>query len=209
MIKLLVGLGNPGPKYDDTRHNAGFWWLDAAARQLGAPLAPDKAFFGNTGRVTLQGQHRYLLAPQTYMNLSGKAVGALARFYKIAPQEILVVHDELDLPPGQVKLKLGGSSAGHNGLKDIEAQLGSQQTWRLKVGIGHPGTREQVIGWVLEKPSLDHRIAIAQSIDKTIAQLPELLAGNMEKAMLVLHTKGEPKPKTKPKPPGADTPPGP
>jgi PTH1 family peptidyl-tRNA hydrolase len=195
MIKLLVGLGNPGSKYEDTRHNAGFWWAQAAARQMGITLAQDKAFHGLMGRMTLDGQHRYLLEPQTFMNLSGKSVGALARFFKIAPEEILVVHDELDLPPGQAKLKLGGSHAGHNGLKDIHAQLGSSNYWRLKLGIGHPGTREQVIAWVLEKPSLDHRIGIEQAIDKTLKVLPDILQGDMEKAMMNLHTKAEPKPK--------------
>lgn len=196
MIKLLVGLGNPGPKYDDTRHNAGFWWADAAARQLGVSLVQDKAFHGLMGRTSIEGHHRYVLEPQTYMNLSGKSVAALARFFKIAPEEILVVHDELDIPPGQVKLKLGGSHAGHNGLKDIHAQLGSANYWRLKLGIGHPGTREQVIGWVLEKPSLDHRIGIEQAIDKTLKVLPDILRGDMEKAMMSIHTKAEPKPKT-------------
>jgi peptidyl-tRNA hydrolase, PTH1 family len=195
MIKLIVGLGNPGPKYDDTRHNAGFWWVDAAARQLGTALVMDKAFHGLVARTTVAGQHRYLLEPQTFMNVSGKSVAALARFFKLAPEEILVVHDELDLAPGQLKLKLGGSHAGHNGLKDIHAQLGSANYWRLKIGIGHPGTREQVIAWVLEKPILDHRIAIEQTIDKSIKLLPEILAGDMEKAMLTLHTKAESKPK--------------
>lgn len=189
MIKLLVGLGNPGQKYEGTRHNAGFWWLDGAARQLDAHLQLDKTFFGLLARVSVGGHHRYLLAPQTFMNLSGKAVAALARFYKIKPEEILVVHDELDLPPGQVKIKLGGSPAGHNGLKDIQTQLGSALYWRLKIGIGHPGTREQVIAWVLENPSLDHRIGISQAIDKSLKVLPDILAGNMEQAMLVVHTK--------------------
>ena len=144
MIKLFVGLGNPGPEYADTRHNAGFWWIDQIARQLGATLAPERAFHGHAARASVQGQSVWLLKPQTFMNLSGKAVAALARFYKIAPQEILVAHDELDLPAGEAKLKQGGGHAGHNGLRDIHAQLGSSDYWRLRLGIGHPGHKAQV-----------------------------------------------------------------
>ena len=141
MIKLLVGLGNPGPEYEATRHNAGFWWVDAAAKQLGGRLSADRACFGLVGRVNRPAGPVWLLQPQTYMNLSGKSVAALARFFKIAPQEILVVHDELDLLPGQLKLKEGGGHAGHNGLRDIHAQLGSADYWRLRLGIGHPGVK--------------------------------------------------------------------
>lgn len=157
MIRLLVGLGNPGPEYEATRHNAGFWWIDAVARRLGARLQPDRAYHGLVARVNrpLAGVEGpvWLLEPQTYMNLSGKSVSALARFFKIAPHEILVAHDELDLPPGQVKLKQGGGHAGHNGLKDIQAQLGSADYWRLRLGIGHPGVKAEVAAYVLRKPS--------------------------------------------------------
>ena len=152
MIKLLVGLGNPGPEYESTRHNAGFWWIDAVARALGAHLALERGFHGLVARASVQGRGVWLLQPQTFMNLSGRSVAALARFYKIAPEEILVVHDELDLPPGQAKLKQGGGHAGHNGLRDIHAQLGSADYWRLRLGIGHPGAKSEVVGWVLKKP---------------------------------------------------------
>ncbi len=188
MIKLFVGLGNPGPEYEATRHNAGFWWVDALARQLKVSLNMDKGFHGYVARANLHGHNVWLLQPQTFMNLSGKSVAALARFFKIASQEILVVHDELDIAPGQAKLKLGGSHAGHNGLRDIHAQLGTDQYWRLRIGIGHPGTKAEVVNWVLKKPSLDDRIAIEQTIDRSVKALPALLAGDMAKAMLLVHT---------------------
>jgi PTH1 family peptidyl-tRNA hydrolase len=192
MIKLLVGLGNPGPEYEQTRHNAGFWWVDAAARQLGVRLTAERAFFGLAGRAARAESPVWLLEPQTYMNLSGKAVAALARFYKIAPQEILVVHDELDLPPGQARLKLGGGHAGHNGLRDIHAQLGSPDYWRLRLGIGHPGVKTEVAGYVLRKPPAEEREAIRRSIDDSLAQLDTLLAGRMEQAMTRLHPRAGP-----------------
>ena len=160
MIKLFVGLGNPGPEYEHTRHNAGFWWIDEVARTLGLTLRDERAYFGEMARGNVGGQTVWLLKPQTFMNLSGKSIAALARFYKIAPEEVLVVHDELDLDPGHAKLKLGGSHAGHNGLRDTHAQLGTDQYWRLRLGIGHPGHREQVVSWVLGKPPKDQREAI-------------------------------------------------
>ena len=167
MIKLFVGLGNPGPEYEATRHNAGFWWVDALARELKTGLSMDKGYHGMVARTTVHGNAVWLLQPQTFMNLSGKSVASLARFFKIAPQEILVAHDELDIAPGQVKLKFGGSHAGHNGLRDIHAQLGSGDYWRLRLGVGHPGNKDDVVNWVLKKPSLDHRIAIDQCIDRS------------------------------------------
>ena len=197
MIKLFVGLGNPGPEYEATRHNAGFWWVDALARELKTSLNMDKGYHGLAARTTVSGQTVWLLQPQTFMNLSGKSVGALARFFKIAPHEILVAHDELDIAPGQVKLKFGGSHAGHNGLRDIHAQLGSGDYWRLRLGVGHPGDRSEVVNWVLKKPSLDHRIAIDQCIDRSLKALPAFLAGDMDKATLLVHTS---------KPPRAHTP---
>jgi peptidyl-tRNA hydrolase, PTH1 family len=195
MIKLFVGLGNPGPEYEDTRHNAGFWWVDELARGLKAPLSMDRGYHGLVARTTVQGQTVWLLEPQTYMNLSGKSVGALARFFKIAPQEILVVHDELDVPPGEAKLKLGGSHAGHNGLRDIHAQLGTGDYWRLRLGIGHPGNKAEVANWVLKKPSPDHRIAITQAIDRSLKALPHFLEGSMDKATMLVHTSKPPRPK--------------
>ncbi|MDZ7939244.1 MAG: aminoacyl-tRNA hydrolase [Rhodoferax sp.] len=195
MIKLFVGLGNPGSEYDATRHNAGFWWVDALARALKVSLSMDKGYHGLVARTTIDGQTVWLLEPQTFMNLSGKSVGALARFFKIAPEEILVVHDELDIVPGEVKLKFGGSHAGHNGLRDLHAQLGTGDYWRLRLGIGHPGVKSEVANWVLKKPSLDHRIAIDQCIDRSLKALPQLLAGEMDKATMLVHTSKPPRPK--------------
>jgi PTH1 family peptidyl-tRNA hydrolase len=195
MVKLLVGLGNPGPEYEQTRHNAGFWWVDAAARRLGAHLAADRSCHGLLARVNRPEGPLWLLQPQTFMNLSGKSVAALARFYKIAPQEILVVHDELDLPPGQMRLKLGGSHAGHNGLRDIHAQLGSADYWRLRLGIGHPGVKAEVANYVLRKPPAAEREAIERAVEESVAQLELLLSDRMDQAMMKLHAKpARPKP---------------
>jgi len=195
MIKLFVGLGNPGPEYEFTRHNAGFWWLDEVARELKTSLMMDKNYHGLVARTSINGQTVWLLKPQTFMNLCGKSVAGLARFFKIQPQEILVAHDELDIVPGEAKLKLGGSHAGHNGLRDIHAQLGTDDYWRLRLGVGHPGIKSEVINWVLKKPSLDHRVAIDQSIARTLTALPYLLAGDMDKATMLVHTSKPPRPK--------------
>jgi PTH1 family peptidyl-tRNA hydrolase len=195
MIKLFVGLGNPGPEYEFTRHNAGFWWIDAVAEALKTQLVMDKSYHGLVGRASIQGQAVWLLKPQTFMNLSGKSVAVLARFFKITPQEILVAHDELDMAPGEAKLKLGGSHAGHNGLRDIHAQLGTPEYWRLKLGVGHPGIKSEVIHWVLKKPSLDHRIAIDQSIARALTALPHMIAGEMEKATMLVNTSKPARPK--------------
>lgn len=199
MIRLFVGLGNPGPEYDGTRHNAGFWFVDDISRELKTPLSLDKNYFGLVGRTSVNGQNVWLLEPQTYMNLCGKSVASLARFFKIQSDEILVAHDELDLPPGEAKLKFGGSHAGHNGLRDIHAQLGSDNYWRLRLGVGHPGIKAEVVSWVLKKPSLDHRIAINQTIDRAVKALPHLLTGEMDKATMLIHTSKPPRPKL-PKP---------
>jgi PTH1 family peptidyl-tRNA hydrolase len=202
-IRLLVGLGNPGPEYEATRHNAGFWWIDAVASRLRASLAPDRAYHGLVARVNLPGRDPlWLLEPMTFMNGSGKSVAALARFFKIAPGETLVVHDELDLQPGQVKLKQGGSAAGHNGLKDIHAQLGTQDFWRLRLGIGHPGVKAEVVNYVLKKPSPEHREAIHKAIDRSLESLDLVLAGEMERAMMKVHADKPPRPKPpRPAPP--------
>jgi PTH1 family peptidyl-tRNA hydrolase len=209
MIKLLVGLGNPGPEYEATRHNAGFWWIDEVARKLGANLVPERAYFGLVARVNRPEGPIWLLEPMTFMNLSGKSVSALARFFKIAPDEILVVHDELDLIPGQMKLKLGGSHAGHNGLRDIHAQLGTADYWRLRLGIGHPGVKAEVVNYVLKKPSPEHREAIEKAIDQSLTALDLILAGDMEKAMMKVHAKPPrpkpPKPEPKPDAPAPET----
>jgi PTH1 family peptidyl-tRNA hydrolase len=195
MIRLFVGLGNPGPEYEFTRHNAGFWWLDAVAREFKANPVMDRSYYGLVARTSVNGQTVWLLKPQTFMNLCGKSVTALARFFKIDPREILVAHDELDIVPGEAKLKLGGSHAGHNGLRDIHAQLGTDDYWRLRLGVGHPGIKSEVVNWVLKKPSLDHRIAIDQCIDRAIKALPHLLCGDMDKATMQIHTSKPPRPK--------------
>lgn len=188
-IQLLVGLGNPGAEYESTRHNAGFWWIDQVCQGAGAKLNLEAKFFGHAGRVKLAGEEVWVLKPTTFMNLSGRAVGALAKFYKIPPESILVIHDELDLPAGTVKLKLGGGHGGHNGLKDIAAQLGTPNFWRLRLGIGHPGDRNAVSNFVLHAPTRDEMNAIERNIDESTAILPQLITGKFEEAMLKLHTK--------------------
>ena len=174
-IKLIVGLGNPGDKYADTRHNAGEWLIARLARRFNVTLNAENKFFGNVGKTLMNGKEIRFLVPTTFMNLSGKAVGALANFYRIKPEEILVLHDELDLPPGSVKLKLGGGHGGHNGLKDIVAALGNNNNfYRLRIGIGHPGHRDLVAGYVLNKPSPSEREALEKALDEA-ANCVELL----------------------------------
>lgn len=189
MIKLFVGLGNPGTEYEGTRHNAGFLWIDALARQWNITLRMGKGYFGLVARTQQNGESVWLLKPQTYMNRSGQSVAALARFFKIDAQEILVAHDELDLLPGHAKLKFAGSLAGHNGLKDIGARLGTRDYWRLRLGIGHPGVRSEVINWVLQRPSAENRNAIQHCIDKTMSAVPDLLAGEFEAATRIINAK--------------------
>jgi PTH1 family peptidyl-tRNA hydrolase len=200
MIKLFVGLGNPGAEYEATRHNAGFWWIDALSRDLKAPLTFDKSYCGQVARTSINGQTIWLLTPQTFMNLSGKSVSALAKFFKIQANEILVAHDELDVIPGQVKLKFGGSHAGHNGLRDIHAQLGTGDYWRLRLGVGHPGNKDEVVDWVLRKPMQEHRVAIEECIARSLKAVPALLAGEMDKATMMIHTSTPPRPKPPRKP---------
>ncbi|GBG15559.1 peptidyl-tRNA hydrolase, PTH1 family [Novimethylophilus kurashikiensis] len=188
-IQLLVGLGNPGSEYEDTRHNAGFWWIDEICRSHGVSLNTESKFFGKIGKLKVNGKEVWLLQPTTFMNASGRSVGALAKFYRIAPQNILVVHDELDIPPGTAKLKKGGGNGGHNGLKDITAHLGTPDYWRLRLGIGHPGERSAVVNFVLHAPSRDEAQLIQSTIDDSMALLPQLLSGEFEAAMLKLHTR--------------------
>lgn len=192
-IRLIAGLGNPGREYEATRHNAGFWWVDRLAAGKGVALCPEKKFHGLSARLNLAGRELWLLEPQVFMNRSGQAVAALAHFYKIAPQEILVAHDELDLPPGTVRLKQGGGHGGHNGLKDIAAHLGAADFWRLRLGIGHPGNRDEVVNYVLNPPSREEQVLIDATLDKGLGVLPQLLAGDMQAAMLKLHTNEAPK----------------
>ena len=204
MIRLFVGLGNPGPEYEATRHNAGFWWIDALAQQLGARLVPERGYQALAARVNRTQGPIWLLQPMTFMNRSGVSVATLARFFKIEPAQVLVVHDELDLQPGQVKLKFGGSAAGHNGLKDINAMLGTQDYWRLRLGIGHPGDRAEVVNYVLKKPSAEHRDAINKAREQSLKALDLLVAGDMDKALTMVHAQPpRPKPPRQERPAGA------
>lgn len=187
-IKLLVGLGNPGDKYEATRHNAGFWFIDALAAQNACKLALDAKMFGEVGKLN---QETWMLKPTTFMNNSGKAVAALANYYKISPAEVLVIHDELDLPAGTAKLKFGGGHGGHNGLKDIHAALGTPDYWRLRLGIDHPGDRNEVINYVLKAPTKVEKDALEANIHAACGVVDLLLKGEFESAMQKLHTKNE------------------
>ena len=187
-IKLFVGLGNPGDKYENTRHNAGFWWVDAACAFTNSKVILESKFFGVAGKLNPTSD-TWLLKPTTFMNASGKAVAALAQYYKILPEQILVIHDELDLPTGGVKLKIGGGHGGHNGLKDIAAALDTPNFWRLRLGIGHPGERNEVVNFVLKAPPKDEKNVINGCIDDSINLMPLLQSGDFEAAMLKLHTK--------------------
>ena len=188
-IRLVAGLGNPGRQYSATRHNAGFWFADALALNLGIVLAREARFAGEVGK---HGELR-IAKPTTYMNDSGRAVAALARFFAVSPAELLIVHDELDLRPGEAKLKLGGGVAGHNGLRDIQAQLGSSDFWRLRIGIGHPRDsalpEQDVVDYVLKPPRAEERDAIVAAIERALDAWPDIARGDMEKAMMSLHTK--------------------
>jgi PTH1 family peptidyl-tRNA hydrolase len=187
-IKLIAGLGNPGREHARDRHNVGFWLVDRLAAAHGAALRKDAKYQALVARIPAPAGDVWLCEPQTYMNLSGRSVGGLARFYKIEPEEILVVHDELDFPPGTAKMKLGGGVAGHNGLKDIQAQLGTQGFWRLRIGIGHPGDRDVVVDYVLNSPTPDERTLIEASVERGLEIMPLVLAGDLQGAMHRLHS---------------------
>lgn len=193
MIRLIVGLGNPGAKYESDRHNAGFWFIDRLASQYKQLLQPEKRFLGKAAKIRVEGQDIHLLTPDTYMNLSGESVGPLCRFHKITPQEVLVVHDELDLKPGTARLKQGGGNGGHNGLKDIQSHLSSPQFWRLRFGIGHPRdlpgdkAKMDVADYVLKKPSSEEQSKIDQAIDKALRTLPLFIKGDVQNAMQAIH----------------------
>ncbi|MDX1505011.1 MAG: aminoacyl-tRNA hydrolase [Spongiibacter sp.] len=188
-IKLIVGLANPGQQYQDTRHNAGAWFVAELARQQGVTLTPESRFFGDTARIFIDGSDIRLLVPSTFMNRSGQAIAALAGFYKILPEEILIAHDELDLPPGSARFKTGGGHGGHNGLRDSISQLGNNKGFhRLRIGIGHPGSADKVTAYVLGKPSTEDRIAIDHTIDEALRCLPWAIAGDWAKAMNHLHS---------------------
>ena len=201
-IRLVVGLGNPGKDYERTRHNAGFWLVERFAVQSGVALRKDGKYQALVGRLGPAGgtAGAWLVLPQSFMNASGRAVQMLAGFFKIPAAEILVIHDELDFAPGVAKMKQGGGIAGHNGLKDISQRLGSHDYWRLRLGIGHPGDRNAVAGYVLNKPSAEDREAIDGAISRAIEVLPLCLAGDMEGAMQKLHTAEKEKPAAKERP---------
>lgn len=192
-MKLVVGLGNPGKKYEATRHNAGFWWIDRIAHAERATFRREARFNGEAARISSPAGDIWLLKPETFMNESGRAVTALANYYKIDAKEIFVAHDELDLPPGGVKLKFGGGISGHNGLKSVVASLGTQDFWRLRIGIGHPrdsaASEREVIDYVLHAPRAEERDAIDNALMRAMEVWPKVMADEMEAAMLALHTK--------------------
>jgi PTH1 family peptidyl-tRNA hydrolase len=188
-IKLIVGLANPGPEYKDTRHNAGAWFIEELCRSNNVTLKNDPKYFGYTGKVILNGQEIKLLIPTTFMNLSGKSISALANFFKIKPEQILVAHDELDMEPGKAKIKLGGGHGGHNGLRDTIAKLANNKNfYRLRVGIGHPGHKEQVTGWVLGKPPQSDKEKIEAAIDEAVRSLDVWFKQDLKAAQHRLHS---------------------
>ena len=189
-IRLVVGLGNPGKEYERTRHNAGFWLVERFATANGIALRKDQKFKALVGRHEPSGA--WLLLPQTFMNLSGQPVQMLAGFFKIKPEEVLVVHDELDFPPGVARLKQGGGIAGHNGLKDISQRLATHEYWRLRLGVGKPPAGREGADYVLEKPPAEEKSAIDATIDRALALLPQMLVGEMQGAMNKLHTEDKP-----------------
>ncbi len=191
-MKLIVGLGNPGKKYAATRHNAGFWWIDALARAAGVVCRQGARFHGEVAKISAPGGDIWLLKPATYMNESGRAVGALADFFKIGPQDILVAHDELDLAPGVIKFKFGGSGSG-NGVRNVIARLGTRDFWRLRIGIGHPrelaASEQEVIDYVLHAPRAEEQRAIDEAMARALEVWPLIAANDMQAAMLRLHTR--------------------
>ena len=191
-LRLIVGLGNPGPEYARTRHNAGFWFVDALAAQAGARFSVDAKLFGETAKAEVAGRPLWLLKPSTFMNLSGKSIGAALRFWKIEPEQCLVAHDELDLPPGVARLKFDGGHGGQNGVRDTMQALGHGRFHRLRIGIGHPGSKDRVTPWLLKgAPTRDDAILIERAIDDALAVLPLAVQGDFMEAMKRLHTSRE------------------
>ena len=188
-IQLIVGLGNPGAEHEPTRHNAGFWFVDALAQQCNVPFKYEKRFSGDIARCQTPGMDCRLLKPMTYMNRSGQSASAMSRFYNIPVENILVVHDELDLPAGTVKLKKGGGHGGHNGLRDLISHFSSKDFYRLRLGIAHPGHKSMVVDYVLKKPSKQDRQLIGEAIDDALRVIPEIISGEFEKAMHQLHSR--------------------
>ncbi len=188
-IQLIVGLGNPGPDYEPTRHNAGFWFVDELAQRCQQSFRDEQRFQSEVARCLLEGSECRLQKPMTFMNRSGQAVRALMQFFKIPLEQVLVVHDELDLPPGVVRLKKGGGHGGHNGLRDLISHLGSKDFYRLRVGVGHPGHRDQVVDYVLKRPSKQDRLQIEAALADALNAVPEIIQGQFERAMNTLHSK--------------------
>ncbi len=186
-ISLIIGLGNPGSGYEATRHNAGFWFLDVLARRWPMDLRVENRFRGALADLRINNHRVRVLRPETFMNESGSPVAGVAKYFDFSPEEILVVHDDLDLPPGTVRVKRGGGHGGHNGLRDIFSKLGSREFVRLRIGIGHPGNADEVTNYVLQKPSAADRNAIFDAIDRAVERLDELLDGELGLAMNVLH----------------------
>jgi len=195
-LEAIVGLGNPGPRYEHTRHNAGFWFAEALARQCRAPFRADNRSQGELTRVVLDGREIWLLKPQTWMNDSGRSVASLVNYYRLAPERLLVAYDDLDLPPGTARLKVGGGHGGHNGLRDIESALGTPGFVRLRLGIGHPGQKELVTPWVLSRPSPEERAAMEDAIARALEVMPLVAAGRLQDAMTQLHSR-DPEPGTR------------
>ena len=187
-IQLVAGLGNPGAKYEQTRHNAGFWFVDEVARQGNARFKSESKYKSEVARCSIAGNDCRLQKPMDFMNRSGLPVASLAAFYQIPRSSILIVHDDLDLPPGTVKLKRGGGHGGHNGLRDLIPHLGGNDFLRLRIGIGHPGHRDDVVGYVLKNASRDERAIIDRAIDEAVKVLPDIISGDFDKAMKELHT---------------------
>ena len=188
-IQLIAGLGNPGAKYEGTRHNVGFWFVDELARSKGCSLHHENKFQGEVGKITINGQSVWLIKPMTFMNLSGQSVASLANYYKLTAENLLVVHDELDLEPGTVRLKCGGGHGGHNGLRDIISHFGSKEFYRLRIGIGHPGSAADVSNYVLANPSSSDRNAFIEAIDDCMPVLSQIVDGDMQKAMNHIHSR--------------------
>ena len=188
-IQLIAGLGNPGAKYEGTRHNVGFWFVDELARAKGCSLRHESRFQGDVGKVTINGESIWLIKPTTYMNLSGQAVSSLASYYKLSVENLLIVHDELDLEPGTVRLKCGGGHGGHNGLRDIISHFSTKEFYRLRMGIGHPGASADVSNYVLSSPSSTDRNLLLDAISDCLPVLPQIIDGDMQKAMNHLHSR--------------------
>lgn len=188
-LALVVGLGNPGDRYAQTRHNAGFWFVDELARRHGGSFRADKKFHGELARISVAGRDCLLLKPMLFMNRSGLSVASVANFYRLVPAAVMIAHDEIDLPPGTLRIKQGGGHGGHNGLRDIIPALGSPDFWRLRIGVGHPGHRDQVVNYVLARAGATEQRLLDEAINDAVDAFPLLLAGEIGKAQQTLHSR--------------------